>query len=195
MRSVVFSEGFNDLLLLSELHQYASSTGSMYDVFNNEETDLQQNRRLHQHKIGEQFPILYKSEGGRDKLIPMFAEMTVEIYEWANMCLLIDLDGDHIQDIIGEINSEYQPEWGNRVQLEEDHSSRDILTHTYITKLSLKIQGSTSTEIDLIAFDDDLESATNINDSESESSKRGKIRTYIQRYTSDVDRLCQVLYS
>jgi len=196
MSVVVFSEGFNDLLFLSELHKNSTLTGDEYDVFNNEMVDLPQNRRLHHHKIGQKYKYLYKSEGGRPKLIPMFAEMIVEIYDWGlNSHLVIDLDGDPIQDIIDEINSEFQPEWGNRVRVEEDNSSREILTHMYITSLSVKIHGSVESEVNLIAFHEDLEAATNIHKEDSEHIKREKIRDYIRNYTNDVDKLGERLYS
>jgi len=193
MRSkFVMAEGENDLLFLRQLH-YLVRNDLLFDTFNNELSDSSQSSRLTQHRVGETCEFLYKSEGGLDKLIDMFSDISVDICELPlDMILLADLDGYSYQHFLTNFNSRLSDEMEISAEIEVDEMNWN--EEFVFLRCHLLVEGSKADHFKILAFHHDLEIAAEFADGDSKAEKINKLNQYIKNRNAHIIEFCDFLY-
>lgn len=192
MSRFVISEGENDLLFMRQTH-FLTRDDKKFDTFNNEEADTSQTSRLTQHKAGDICDILYKSEGGIDKLIDIFAEISVDTADQAlQMAVLVDLDGRPLEQFVSYFNDRIDDEMeiNTKITIENVRRNQEFV----FTECGLLVEGSKMTTFEMMAFYDDLEIAANIHDGDDKTKKIEKINKYISEKYIEILEFCEWLY-
>lgn len=192
LSKVVISEGNNDLLFLSLLHEEATN-GLRYDIFHNEEEETRETKRLTQHDVDERLDYLYKAEGGRSKVCEILSDIAIQCAGLGfSLYVLVDLDGDPIQELYDEINRCLFSDYRNEVELIE--SSRD--TTSDLNKLTCEIRSVSGRQLPIImfAFHTDLEDTVGIIEGDTEEIKIRKIRRYISNSEGTISSITDELY-
>lgn len=192
MDKVIFSEGKNDVLLLSTIHE-TLNTRSNYNSFINQDAEIDQTARLTHHRTGSEFEYLYKAEGGRSEVIRIFARTVVHLCDFDfDLTILVDLDGEPLSVFQSELDSEFVEVHRNRVRIEYG----PIIAESSLIKVPCKIliQNSIEGEFNLLAYAESLEDETGIVDGEDDPTKIAKINQYISENGPHIDLISETLF-
>lgn len=192
MSKIVLSEGQNDIYFLNELHnRYVGDL--RYDTFNNKVAEMKESARVRMHKVGGKFDILYKAEGGRPNISMIFVDMIIDLIDSdLEVYVVIDLDNDALSELYGEISKYFQSDYGNRVSfIQKNRISTDDL---YILTYNVSIPGNANKDVKFFAFYSDLEETTGLQKKDCTSTKRRKLRQYIENSPEVYDKFAEELY-
>ncbi|WP_139326602.1 hypothetical protein [Natrinema saccharevitans] len=192
--TIVFTEGINDLAFLEQLHT-RSGVEEYCDRFNNEESDETQTQRIRQHRIGTSISYLYKCEGGRSELEDIYAREGPSIGEKGlDSVLMLDMDDDSsFSAVLDSLNSSLWDEWGSQISLAAKGNSQ--FTDDFVIKeCSLEGNGDVFDEPTIIAFYNDMETATGMSYGVEFSKKKYQAEQYFKDQPDEVDALIDVLY-
>lgn len=192
MDKVVLSEGINDIRFLSALHR-EYRRDKKFDIFDNQNEETSETKRIIQHEVDTNFEYLYKCEGGRPNLCQIFSDISVHLSgRDIELYVLVDLDGDSVDDLYNEMGKYLTSDYGNKVKLVENSKSSN--EDFCILDCTLEIISGSDKQIDIFAFHNSLEEVTGIYKGEERASKREKIERYIQNCPNIIEDITSILY-
>jgi len=184
MKKVVFSEGKNDTEYLKHLINNHSSQ-LLIDRLDIESKPADPRIAHESNKLRmflqsrNQNHILVKSEGGVPNLKETFSSLLTNLAKMrCDFYLLIDLDDGTMSDIVEDLNTRlagYHPSDDLQLNPISDLNRR---THICIQEFEFLINGQSTTEFNIIAFRQSLESSANIN---KDIDEREEIKDKCQR--------------
>lgn len=191
MKNVVFSEGKNDVFLLTEIHDRIGIDAE-YDYYLTEDASIGQTKWLRQHHADARFKYLYKSEEGDGNLIKQFKSHSL-MFSKFSLCILVDLDDDPFSNFVDELNSKLYEDYGNKVQVEVN--SRDTHNELYIADTTLKIERTEDRNLPIIAFFSSLEEVIGISSGDDRATKERKISNYLDENDDIVSAIEPVIFT
>lgn len=204
MKGVVLSEGYNDTIFIRELlTSKVCIPGTKILSFDQVTKERYKNRKAIQQKYFERlldghenFDVLVKSEGGKDKIIPVTAsQLPYLCKQRCTPVILIDLDNDSITPPLKKTIEPFIKELKQEIEV-RFKGQQFILNHEFLDKTKeaefwlAKIihAGKICGKIYVIAFYRELEEETGINNTKDKDSvKLMKAKKFIQN--SDLHKM------
>lgn len=193
--TIVLTEGINDLAFLEQLHT-RSDVGEYCDRFNNQESDETQTQRIRQHRIGTSISYLYKCEGGRPEVEKIYAREGPSIGEKGlRTVLMLDMDDDSsFSAVLESLNSSLWEEWGSQISL-TTNGNTEFTADFIIKECLMEGNGEIFDKPTIIAFYNDMETATGISYGVPFSTKKQQAERYFRNQPDEAEVLVDVLYS
>lgn len=178
MKTAVLAEGENDVILLSQAHRRIEETSPFAVYFNEGQGPGNQDVRLNQHILADSEDVIYEAEGGRSKITKVFAHICMNtIPKEIKLDILVDLDGDPLNELEEEFDRELTRNFGNRYEFKEEN--RETFPGLIETEYRCGgISGDQDT-IGIVAFSESLEEETNIIDTDNKPTRIQKINSYL----------------
>lgn len=172
---VVMTEGRHDVEFLRVCHRRVTDRRD-FDTFLADEADDTQEKRIRQHRVDDEIRWLYKAEGGRSRVVKKFRSNALRL-EAVDLVLLVDLDGEAYETFETGFNETLDEHYdGNlRVESRDRRSTEDLQAHD----CAVVVGGTEAYRFDLLAFHDDLESATGVERGEDRATYREKFERYV----------------
>ncbi len=163
---IVMTEGRHDVEFLKLLHRTGTDRRK-YDTFISRETNDTQETRIQQHRVDDDIRWLYKAEGGRSKLIKKFRSNVLQFgNDNLTLIVMIDLDHEGYDSFESELNEKLNEYFGGQIRVDSRDSESNA--HLQIHDCVVRKGNKPAYQFDLVAFHDDLEAVTGIDEDDEE---------------------------
>jgi hypothetical protein len=168
---VVVTEGRHGVAFLKLLHRTGTDRQN-YDTFVSRETNDTQETRIQQHRIDDDIRWLYKTEGGRSKLVKKFRSNVLQFgNDSLTLIVMIDLDREGYDSFESEFNEKHNEHFGGQIRVDSRDSESNA--HFQIHDCVVPKGDKPAYQFDLVAFHDDLEAVPGIDEDDESGDDNG----------------------
>lgn len=199
MKRVVLSEGKRDVSLV-EQHCDLIESEIEVTTFVGEEVAHSRLKNEESEQIRNfleprnPYQVLAKSENGKPDLIRAFVKLANFLLSRdVRVCLLIDLDGDDLGDLIGELDERVRDNYDGREFAIERDATLERSDALVAARSRLRSGGDEVGTFEVVAFRSDLEDATDIHADDSWDTQTDKLCEFIEdrRRSSPLHRVLE----